>query len=166
MTVLFTYHGAVGGQKGVLDSLQLESYRWLWATLWVLGAQPRYSARAASTPNFWDSSSVVEEKNGFSRLHSEALCKWKSWTWLWKWKGKWNRKHFKLDNGLNKLGSSLTILITINLFLKENMTLSTMKRIKLFHWVARRDWRRLPAWLTFSFTMLSPAQRNLLKQHY
>ena len=29
------------------------SYRWLWATMWVLGVTPRPSARATSTLNCW-----------------------------------------------------------------------------------------------------------------
>lgn len=41
-----------GGQKGVLDSLELESWnwsrRWLLDARWILGSGPQYSARAAS----------------------------------------------------------------------------------------------------------------------
>lgn len=35
-------------QKRALDSLELQSYSWLWATVWVLGIEPRPSAGAAS----------------------------------------------------------------------------------------------------------------------
>lgn len=50
-------------------------------------------------------------------------------------------KRFGLNNGLNQLGSSLMVLININLFfkVKHDSKLSTMKGIKLSHWVERRD---------------------------
>lgn len=34
-------------------------YRWLWATMWVLGTEPTYSARATSTLNRWATSLVL-----------------------------------------------------------------------------------------------------------
>jgi len=35
-------------------------YRWLWATMWVLGLKPRLSGRATSAPNHWPNSLVLK----------------------------------------------------------------------------------------------------------
>jgi hypothetical protein len=41
------YAGALGGQKSASDTLEW-SYRWLWATMWVLGTEAKSSERAVS----------------------------------------------------------------------------------------------------------------------
>lgn len=44
--------GARGGQRK-LQTLWNWSYRWLWAALWLLGKEPRFSGRAVRAPNCW-----------------------------------------------------------------------------------------------------------------
>lgn len=45
--------GACGGQKKAFEPLEIE-YRWLLATMWVLGTKPYSSLRAASVLNHRD----------------------------------------------------------------------------------------------------------------
>lgn len=55
------------------------SYRWLWAALWVLGAEPRSSGRAASTQSHravYPSPSISSLLNGKSHRRSIILLCW------------------------------------------------------------------------------------------
>ena len=59
-----------GSQKSALDLLSPGS-AWLWATLWVQGNEPRFSARAASALNSW---AITQVHFGFL-LVRVAHCK-------------------------------------------------------------------------------------------
>jgi hypothetical protein len=51
-------------------------YRWLWATMWMLGIELQTSGRAASALNHWDISPAPWLNIFFLKIHLFIICKY------------------------------------------------------------------------------------------